>query len=71
MDFGATMGTEDYVLQKWVSPPPEIEPDIRRTIDEVFDDLQYIGSDDPGLTARLPSKASRNRCSGYRTSACS
>jgi hypothetical protein len=51
MDFEATMGTEDYVLQKWVSPPPAVEPDIRRTIDEVFADLQYIGSDDPGLTA--------------------
>ena len=24
-DFEATMGFEDYVLQKWISPPPEIE----------------------------------------------
>jgi hypothetical protein len=50
-DFEATMGTEDYVVQKWISLPAELEPDVRGTIDEIFEDLQYIGSDDPGLTA--------------------
>jgi hypothetical protein len=45
------MGFEDYVLQKWISPPPEIEPEVRGTVDEIFEDLQYIGSDDPGLTS--------------------
>lgn len=50
-DFEATMGFEDYVLQKWISPPPDIETDVRGTLDEIFEDLQDIGSDDSELTS--------------------
>src|SRR6266498_1550953 len=50
-DFEVTMGTEDFVLQKWVSPPVHLEADVRGTINEIFEDLQYIGSADPGRTA--------------------
>lgn len=43
------MGGDDHQVHKWVSPLPEIEPDVRRAIDEVFQDLQYV-DDDPDMT---------------------
>ncbi len=45
-DFKRTMDCEDYVLHEWVTPPAEVEPDVRHTLDEIFsEDLQAVGGE--------------------------
>jgi hypothetical protein len=52
-DFERALGTDvgDYVKAPLISPPPEIEPDFRRALDGIFNDLQYIERGDHALLA--------------------
>jgi hypothetical protein len=52
-DFERALGSDvgDYVVAPLVSPPHEIEPDFRRALDGIFDDLQYIERGDHALLA--------------------
>jgi hypothetical protein len=44
-DFERTMGTQDYVLHKWLPDDLEIERETRRLTDRIFADLQYVGGE--------------------------
>ena len=48
-DFGMTMVGESYITKYLFSPAPEIEPELRSILDEIFQDLQYIDSDDRSM----------------------
>lgn len=51
-DFEQALGgAGDYMKAPLVSPPPETEPDFRRALDGIFQDLEYIDSRDPDLLA--------------------
>jgi hypothetical protein len=52
-DFERALGSDvgDYVKAPLISPPPEIEPDFRRALDGIFNDLQHIDSGDHALLA--------------------
>lgn len=45
------MDVEDYVLHEWVTPPAEVEPDVRHTLDEIFNEDLSAVSGDRDLTA--------------------
>jgi hypothetical protein len=47
--FGSDVG--DYVVAPLVSPSPDTEPDFRRALDGIFNDLQYIEHGDHALLA--------------------
>lgn len=51
-DFEQTIGgMHSYSKVPLVSPPPEIEPQFRRALDDIFEDLPYIDSSEPGLVS--------------------
>jgi hypothetical protein len=51
-DFERTVGgVGDYMKVPLVTPPPEIEPEFRRTLDGIFQDLECIDPRDPSLLA--------------------
>lgn len=45
------MGTLAYGRHEWVELRPEFEPEVRRLLAEVFDDLQLISLYEPGLAS--------------------
>jgi hypothetical protein len=50
-EFGASVGSQDFVLHQWLPSSPATEPDIRHTIDAIFNDLQYIDTGDRAFVA--------------------
>lgn len=46
--FERTLGTQDYVLHKWLPDDIETERDARQLVDDIFADLQYV-ADEPEL----------------------
>lgn len=49
LDFGPTIGGA-YDKSVWVSPSPEIEPQIRHALDEIFgEDLLVMSQDEPDV----------------------
>lgn len=47
-DFRGLMG-DGYSLEVFVRPEPEREPEVRHTIEAIFNDLEYISPQDPEL----------------------
>lgn len=45
------VGGDEYVLSQMYTPPPELEPTIRRAVDAVFQDLAYTDANDTDLTS--------------------
>jgi len=50
-EFGGSLGSQDFVLHQWLPSSPAIEPEIRHTVDAIFNDLQYIDTGDRGFVA--------------------
>ncbi len=50
-EFGGSLGAQDYVLHQWLPSTSAAEPEIRHTIDQIFNDLQYIDTGDRGFVA--------------------
>lgn len=46
--FGGTI-TLSHAVDQWFTPPPDLEPEIRRTLAAIFDDLPYISRDEPEM----------------------
>jgi hypothetical protein len=46
-DFRSTLDADGSSVTICIQPAPHIEPEIRRHIDEIFDDRSYISGNDP------------------------
>ncbi|KPK90161.1 MAG: hypothetical protein AMJ88_16540 [Anaerolineae bacterium SM23_ 63] len=50
-DFRATLSFHDFTHSIIPTLNPEFEPAIRRAVDDIFNDLTYIDSDDPPMVS--------------------
>jgi hypothetical protein len=50
-DFRATVSACEFTVHTVVGLPPEVEPEIRRRVDAIFEDLPYIDAGDYALTS--------------------
>lgn len=50
-DFKNTIGHHDCVQDVLFDISPEFEPAIRHSLSDIFDDLPYIDSNDPGMVS--------------------
>jgi hypothetical protein len=50
-DFEKTIGAEEYLPCTLAKPNPLVEPLLRKSLDEIFSDLQYISTDERDVVA--------------------